>query len=176
MLCNTRNNSDDLTSLTAFLTCFSLKKDKISRLSTSCCNLLRRIYCICLRWACVLCAHWLMQRDLSELESMRVVVGRCVHVCPQQRFLILVTSSIRGMQWIIRLTKASPSAFTPPPPFSSEQQDFIRQAGPLIEAVERFGVMKCGSSEQSLIHGDEQESKPSVTFQLTLNTPFQFTQ
>lgn len=48
---------------------------------------------------------------------------------------------------------------------------------PLIEAVERFGVMKCSSSsEQSLIHGDEQESKPSVTFPLTLNTPFQFTQ
>lgn len=31
----------------------------------------------------------------------------------------------------------------------------------LIKAVERFSVMNCASGEQSLIHGQEQESKPS---------------
>lgn len=40
----------------------------------------------------------------------------------------------------------------------------------LIKAVERFNVMNCASGEQSLIHGQEQESKPTVTFSLTLNT------
>lgn len=38
----------------------------------------------------------------------------------------------------------------------------------LIKAVERFSVMNCISGEQSLIHGREQESRPSVTFPLTL--------
>lgn len=58
----------------------------------------------------------------------------------------------------------------------SAQQALSGISSPLIEAVERFGVMKCRSTGQSLIHGDEQESKSSVTFPLTLNTPFQFTQ
>lgn len=40
----------------------------------------------------------------------------------------------------------------------------------LIKAVERFSVMNCTSGEQSLIHGQEQESRPFVTFPLTLNT------
>lgn len=39
----------------------------------------------------------------------------------------------------------------------------------LIKAVERFSVMNYTSGEQSLIHGQEQESRPSVTFPLTLN-------
>lgn len=40
----------------------------------------------------------------------------------------------------------------------------------LIKAVERFSVMNCTSSKQSLIHGQDQESRPSVAFPLTLNT------
>lgn len=53
---------------------------------------------------------------------------------------------------------------------SLQQRPITCVSSLLIKAVERFSVMNCASGEQSLIHGQEQESKPSVTFSLTLNT------
>lgn len=102
----------------------------------------------------------------AELECMRVVAGRCVHVLglvdvpppKKERYSVFSNKGVAVRQQY------------------SAHQDLSGSSWPLIEAVERFGVMKCRSSGQSLIHGDEQESKSSVTFPLTLNTPFQFTQ
>lgn len=68
------------------------------------------------------------------------------------------------------------AAFTPTHTALITARPISGISSPLIEAVERFGVMKCTSSGQSLIHAEEQESKPSVAFPLTLNTPFQFIQ
>lgn len=51
-----------------------------------------------------------------------------------------------------------------------QQRPSSRISSLLIKAAEHFGVMNCTSGEQSLIYGQEQESRPSVTFPLTLNT------
>lgn len=113
---------------------------------------------------CVLADIWglgFLMADVQEGGRSQVCLAPGCFSFLQLFAMIL---RLRKMTPPLRLAEVLSTAFTATHTPSS------RISSLLIKAAEHFGVMNCTSGEQSLIYGQEQESRPSVTFPLTLNT------